>query len=189
MKIKCSKGYILLVSAALLFLNGIAGYTYSQDVKPQLNIGAGIFTMPEDTGVNSNDLNVFYYRPLGWTPEKPIVIVMHGVKRNAEEYRDEWQSYAEQYNLLVICPEFSEEKYPGVRYYNLGNVADSDKEHGKLQPRNQWIFPVINHVFNEVRTRSGAISNTFTLFGHSAGAQLAHRYLWFSGDPNAAKII
>ena len=155
----------------------------------QLSIGAGMFTMPETTGANQEDLRVFYYRPSGWTPEKEIVIVLHGVQRNAEEYRNEWKKYADDYNLLVICPDFSESKYPGVGYYNVGNVMNTDNEKGKLQPREQWIFSVIDRVFSEVHARSGATTDTFTLFGHSAGAQFVHRYFLFSPESKAKRII
>lgn len=187
MKLKDFKGYILLVF--LIFILSTAVIASPQEAKPQLNMGAGMFTMPENTGENSNALSVFYYRPQGWTPEKPVVIAMHGVKRNAKEYRDGWKLSADKYNLLVICPELSEKKYPGVRYYNLGNITDSEDEKGNLQPRDKWIFSVVNHVFTEVRARFGATSNTFTLFGHSAGSQFVHRAIFFSGDLAAGRII
>jgi poly(3-hydroxybutyrate) depolymerase len=173
----------------LVLLQAAVGCAASPKKAEPLNVGAGMFTMPEATGANKNDLEVFYYRPANWTPDKPIVIVQHGLQRNAQEYRDGWKKYADQYNLLVVCPEFSEEKYPGVRYYNTGNVSDTDDDTGNLQPKDKWVFPVINHVFSEVRIRSGATSNTFTLFGHSAGAQLVHRYVLFGGQTQAERII
>lgn len=57
------------------------------------------------------------------------------MNRDAGRYRDEWQEYAEKYNLLIVCPTFSENKYPGSRYYNTGNVMDGRETEGKLQPR------------------------------------------------------
>ena len=33
---------------------------------------------------------------------------MHGRKRNAEEYRDQWSNFANELNLVVVVPEFSE---------------------------------------------------------------------------------
>jgi len=173
----------------LVLLQAVVGCVASSKKFEPLNVGAGMFTMPEDTGANTNNLQVFYYRPANWTPDKPIVVVQHGLKRNAQEYRDGWVKYADQYTLLVVCPEFSEEKYPGVRYYNTGNVSDTDDDTGNLQPKDKWVFPVINHVFNEVKIRSGATNNTFTLFGHSAGAQLVHRYVLLGGQTQAERII
>ena len=33
-----------------------------------------------------------------------LVVVMHGRKRNAEEYRDQWIEAAKDLNLLVVVP-------------------------------------------------------------------------------------
>ena len=33
-----------------------------------------------------------------------LVVVMHGRKRNAEEYRDQWMKASRELNLLVIVP-------------------------------------------------------------------------------------
>ncbi len=188
MKNKLFKVYMVVICLFIL-LQAAVGCAASPQKAASLDVGAGMFTMPETTGANKDDLQVFYYRPAGWTPDKPVVIVQHGIQRNAEEYRDGWKTYADQYNLLVVCPQYSEAKYPGVRYYNTGNVSDSDDNTGNLQPKDQWIFPVINHVIDEVRIRSGAKSNNFTVFGHSAGAQFVHRYVLFGGQTKAQRII
>ncbi|WP_110954500.1 alpha/beta hydrolase [Anaerosinus massiliensis] len=188
MKNKFSKVYMVIICLFILLLMAV-GCAASPQKAASLDIGSGMFTMPETTGVNKDDLQVFYYRPAGWTPDKPIVIVQHGLQRNAEEYRDGWKTYADQYNLLVVCPQYSEAKYPGVRYYNTGNVSDTDHDKGNLQPKNQWVFPVINHVIAEARIRSGATGNNVAVFGHSAGAQLVHRYVLFGGQTQAKRII
>ena len=47
---------------------------------------------------------------------------MHGRKRNAEEYRDQWIKASQELNLLVIVPEFSEESFPEVWGFNYGNI-------------------------------------------------------------------
>lgn len=173
----------------LLVANITACFAGVNKDKAQLDSGAGMFSMAEPTGANQNDLNVFYYRPEGWTVDKPIVIVQHGVQRNAEEYRDGWIQYADKYNLLVVCPEFSKEKYPGVRYYNIGNITDSGNQNGTIQPKDEWVFSVVDRVFSEVRDRTGSTRSTFTLFGHSAGAQMVHRYVLFAEESHAGRII
>lgn len=179
---------IIFMICSMVLLQTAIGCT-SPAPSEALSVGAGMFKMAENTGANQDDMRIFYYRPADWTPDRPVVIVQHGVQRNAQEYRDGWKKYADLYKLLVVCPEFSEGKYPGVRYYNMGNMADDDRVTGKLQAKELWIFPVIEHVFNEVRLRLGATSSTFTLFGHSAGAQLVHRYALFAGKTQADRII
>ncbi|WP_094604407.1 hypothetical protein SPSIL_053700 [Sporomusa silvacetica DSM 10669] len=187
MKIKSVRLSMFFICLVIL-LQVSSGCSASPQKAAPLEVGAGMFTMQEATGANANDLNVFYYCPAGWTPDKPVVLVQHGFQRNAQEYRDGWIKFAEQYDLLVICPEFSEGKYPGVRYYNTGNISDRDDEPGRLQPKDKWVFPVIQHVIREVKLRFGAIGN-FTLFGHSAGAQFVHRYMFFSDEAQVSQII
>ena len=47
---------------------------------------------------------------------------MHGRKRNAEEYRDQWSDFANELNLVVVVPEFSEAQFPMVWGYNYGGI-------------------------------------------------------------------
>jgi hypothetical protein len=53
---------------------------------------------------------------------------MHGRKRNAEEYRDQWIEAAKDLNLLVVVPEFSEKNFPEVWGFNYGNVMTPESE-------------------------------------------------------------
>ncbi|KYZ75539.1 hypothetical protein AXX12_12560 [Anaerosporomusa subterranea] len=172
----------------LLFGGTVIGFA-GQPSYNTLEVGSGMFTMSEPTGATDDDLRVFYHRPSSWTPDRPVVIVLHGVNRDADRYRNEWQVQAEKYNLLIICPEFSEKKYPGDRYYNIGNVMDRGDEGGKVQPTSNRVYPVIDRVFDEVRTRSGSTRTTYSLYGHSAGAQFAHRFLLFAQSTKSDMII
>ncbi len=151
--------------------------------------GSGVFSMQEASGATAEPLNIYYYRPEKWTAERPIVVVFHGVQRNAKEYRDNWIELAEQYNLLVVCPEFSQSKYPGVRYYNMGNISDTDDETGTINPQSQWIFPAINHIISATKLQFNASNAPITLFAHSAGAQLIHRYLLLGNPQKDVQII
>lgn len=154
--------------------------------------GAGSFTLPETLGATKDDMKVFYYQPAKWTPKDPIIMVFHGLKRNADKYRDDWTKLADKYNLLVICPEFTEKKFPGVRYYNVGNVAEVDDREdkvGKMQPQKDWVFPVLDDVIKETRKLAGAPAAPLAIFAHSAGAQMTHRYVLLSGATQAQMII
>ena len=57
-----------------------------------------------------------------------LVVVMHGRKRNAEEYRDQWVKASQELNLLVIVPEFSEKQFPEVWGFNYGNIKTKNLE-------------------------------------------------------------
>lgn len=187
MKIRYS--YLSVVFCCLIFLSQVsAGCLANSRNEAALEKSEGSFMMKDPTGVTTADLQVFYYRPEKWTSDRSVVIVQHGFQRNGKEYRDGWKEYADKYNILVICPEFSEEKYPGAQYYNMGNMSDTDNEKGNLQPKEKWTFSVIDHVVDEVKQHFKA-TGEFVLFGHSAGAQFVHRYMLFSGHDKFSNII
>ena len=176
-------------AAQLFFLLLVLPIFSSPAHASPLGIGSGVFEIQETTGTDASPLRSYYHRPAGWADGDPIVIVFHGLNRNAKEYCDGWAAYADAHNYLIICPEFTQAKYPGVRYYNLGNVTDSEDMGGTIQPQDQWIFPVIDHVIQETKLAANAKKSKVILFAHSAGAQLIHRYILFGGDTNANLII
>ena len=54
-------------------------------------------------------LRVFYSRPESLASDTPVVFVMHGVRRNADEYRDQWHDLAMEHGFLLVVPEFTAE--------------------------------------------------------------------------------
>ncbi|HEX2725466.1 MAG TPA: alpha/beta hydrolase [Beijerinckiaceae bacterium] len=174
------------LGASLVAALGLGGLkpARAQDALPP---GPGMFAMRlEQVGANDDPMRVFVYRPARWTRDDRIVIVMHGRERDADRYRDEWQPHAEEHNLLLVVPEFSNAKFPGAGTYNFGNVSDRK---ARPLPRAAWTFGVIDKVFAEAKARSGARRDRYSFFGHSAGAQFVHRYLLFAGASSADLII
>ena len=165
---------------AFLFAGGAA----TAGEPPVIGQGAGSFQFDDPKTATGKTLRVFYYRPKGFGPETPILFVMHGVKRNAGEYRDNWIALAERHGLLIVAPEFSNENFPKSWAYNLGNVVRRGPG-GTLEPvpESAWSFPVIDRIFDSVRRSAGSARTTFAIFGHSAGAQFVHRYMTFTGGP------
>jgi len=147
--------------------------------------GAGRFLFKDPKTAAGKTVPVWYYRPKGFTPDTPILFVMHGVKRNADEYRDNWIDLADHDGLLIVAPEFSKKSFPRSWAYNLGNVMLPDGTDGALvpTPEKDWSFPIIDRIFEQVRQSTGSRRTTFSIFGHSAGAQFVHRYLTFTGGP------
>ena len=41
-------------------------------------------------------------RPVNLAPDRPVVFVMHGMKRNADEYRDQWHDLADKHDFLLV---------------------------------------------------------------------------------------
>jgi endonuclease/exonuclease/phosphatase family metal-dependent hydrolase len=121
------------------------------------------------------ELTVFVTRPVGLAADRPVVFVMHGAGRNAEEYRNQWHALAIEHDFLLVVPEFSDADFPGPESYSLGNVFDED---GAAQPQKQWSYAAIEPLFDEVKRRFEMTSETYAIYGHSAGAQFVHRFIY-----------
>ena len=181
----------LLISAVILcagFLLSSPSHNRSAE-SAGLPVGKSSYGFVEQTGVTSDPIRIYAYRSAGWKPGKVIVVVFHGSNRNAKNYRSGWVGPAEDNNLLIICPEFTQAKYPGIRYYNTGNIMDRMSGNGILQPQSRWVFPAIDRIINDIKTRTGAQESPVVVFGHSAGAQMVHRYAIFGGRTDACLIM
>ena len=126
-------------------------------------------------GWQGPDLRVFVTRPVGLAPDRPVVIVMHGTRRNADDYRDQWHELALEHEFLLVVPEFSDRDFPGPEAYNQGNLYDSN---GEPRPRALWSFSALEPLFDDIRRRFRMNTDRYSLYGHSAGSQFVHRFLF-----------
>lgn len=131
-------------------------------------------------------LPVWYHLPDRVDADTPVVFVLHGVRRDADRYRDEWADLARQHGFIVVVPEFSARDFPGSRGYNTGHIANAD---GTPRPREQWAFAAIEPLFDHIRQRFGTHAARYTIYGHSAGAQFVHRYVMFMPDARIDQAI
>ena len=120
------------------------------------------------------------WRPAAWRPADPVLIVLHGYKRNAADYRDVWAEHAERHRVLVAAPEFDREQFPGPREYEVGNMRTPDRR--AFLPEADWSFGVVESAFDAARAWSGAEAERYFLYGHSAGGQFVHRMALFQPE-------
>ena len=147
-------------------------------------VGESISYMPEQEGATHDPLRLFYYRPLHWREDRPVFIAFHGFGRKADRFCEALRSLAEEKNALVVCPEFSEKKFPGCCRYQEGNMTDKDGVGGAILPKEEWTFSVADRMIEEVRNRTQT-KGKLILFGHSAGGQFLHRRSLFGGEEQA----
>ena len=129
---------------------------------------------------------VYLGRPVNLGTDRPVVFVLHGVRRNAEEYREQWYDLAEAHRFLLVVPEFSDANFPEAEGYNYGNVYGPD---GNMQPRSVWAFEAIEPIFDEIRRRYGMTAEGYALYGHSAGAQFVHRFLFHVPEARVTRAV
>ncbi|MFV2070547.1 MAG: hypothetical protein ACC645_26565, partial [Pirellulales bacterium] len=142
--------------------------------------GSGSFEWDDQTGQSDPDkpLTVEYFRPDMVQADTPVWIIMHGVNRNAADYRDYFQAAAAAQGALVIAPQFDTTDWPGSVGYALGNIADAESG-GTPIDEQDWSFSKIEPLFDYlVDTLEPAIeADSYSMFGHSAGSQFVHRFL------------
>jgi pimeloyl-ACP methyl ester carboxylesterase len=131
-------------------------------------------------------IEVYIGRPEALAEDAPVVFVMHGVRRNADEYRDQWYALALEHSFLLVVPEFTREAFQGADGYNLGNTLDSD---GEPKPVDTWSFSVLEPLFETVRKRYGLVTGRYALYGHSAGGQFVHRFAMHVPDARVSAIV
>jgi len=131
-------------------------------------------------------LKVHATRPAGLAANKPVVFVMHGVGRNASEYRDQWHDLANEHDFLLLVPEFSKEDFPGPESYNLGNVFGGA---GEITPESSWTYSAIEAIFDDARTRFSMSAERYSIYGHSAGAQFVHRFIFHVPAARVNRIV
>ena len=119
-------------------------------------------------------LPVFVAKPNKINKLTRLVVVMHGRKRNAEEYRDQWSDSAKDLNLLILVPEFSEQNFPQVWGFNYGNLKTNS-----LEPIDKSLhaFSAIEPLANGALKRFRLKSDNWGIYGHGAGAHFVHRYI------------
>ena len=116
----------------------------------------------------------------------PILIVMHGNGRNSESYLQPWAPLAEEKGVILVAPNFGRDNFPTSRHYNLGHVFD---EMGNRRDEAHWTFSAIEPVFDDIVERLGSNQTSYTIYGHSAGSQFVHRFLYFKPQARIKRVL
>ena len=133
---------------------------------------------------------VWTYVPRGVDVSKaPIMFMMHGAMRNPARYLLEWVPYAQQYGFVVIGPEFAKRDFSGSRRYNLGFVFGRKGDDYYLRDEEKWTFSAIEPLFDHAVRALGSGQKKYTLYGHSAGSQFVHRFLYYKPDARVKRYL
>lgn len=131
-------------------------------------------------------IDVWTYRPRRHGVDGPVLIVMHGTLRNADEYRDAWIGHAERLGALLLTPEFPSDGYPSGHGYQQLNILNGS---GTPTPQRTWgsrrVEALFEHVADALELRTGS----YYLYGHSAGGQFVHRSMLLTPSTRARLAI
>lgn len=175
---------------------------------PKLQFGSGNFLI-NDTRDTLKKIRVFYHQPKEFNQHSNILMVIPGSGRNADDYRDAWEDLSEQYNVLILSPEFSE-LYYSFENYHLAGIAESSDFMNHISPiantnkvkldennlefniqfnSDKWIFGQLDRIFDLTVKALESDHETYDLFGHSAGGHLLQRLALFHYSNKAHRVL
>lgn len=114
-------------------------------------------------------LKLFTYKPKKYS-DGPMLMVFHGVLRNADEYRDDSIEMGDRFGAVIVAPLFDSETFPKPMYQFGGIVRD-----GKATPPGERTGEYVNRIAKEVRLREKRPQLPYYLIGHSGGGQFLVR--------------
>jgi poly(3-hydroxybutyrate) depolymerase len=123
------------------------------------------------------------YKPVGYS-DGPLLVVFHGVMRNADQYLEFAIPMADRFGMILVSPRLDEGAFPDEEWYQRGGVLIAG---GEVNPKERWMFNVVDAIVADVRTRENRPTLPFYLIGHSAGAQFLVRLAAF--QPGEARRI
>jgi hypothetical protein len=160
--------------------------------------GSGSFALAGGVGREHKVITVFYHKPATLTPRSRVLIVVPGAGRNGWTYRDAWVKASEEHGVLILSPSYPEEHYPDSWSYNLAGMIADVKVNQSAKPAvsfrvvsdpSAWIFRDFDRLFREVKEYLRLETNTYDMFGHSAGGQLLHRLVLFHPGSMATRVL
>jgi len=110
----------------------------------------------------------FQYRPAATGPDAPVVVVVHGIARNAVEYIFRFRQAAEAAGAVIVAPLFTKSGFG--QYQQV------------VSPVGVRADDALDAMLAEVRRTTGGRVDRFHLAGVSGGAQFAHRYALLHPD-------
>lgn len=108
-------------------------------------------------------LRYYTYFPDTFRADHQVMVVVHGISRNAREHIVAFAPWAQKSGLALVAPLF-------------------DREHCKDFQQLGWtgagwrVDQLLQAVMKDLAEQTGANTGRFALFGYSGGAQFAHRY-------------
>jgi pimeloyl-ACP methyl ester carboxylesterase len=152
-------------SAAAVLITSLLGST----PLPAESIATG----QRSVGVNGTPMTVFTYRPAG-CPDPSLLLVLHGARRDAADYRDHARPLADRHCLLVIAPLFDRHAFPSWRYQR-GGIIDTN---GAVQKPRDWSGRLVPGLVDWARKQEER-PLAYSLIAHSAGGQFLSRLAAF----------
>ena len=133
---------------------------------------------------NNSDVELFYTLPEEINNQTQVLFIIHGGARDSEKYLDIWKKFTEHKNIILVAPEFKRADYEDYEYLNISD------DYGVLNKNlNEHLHNSLSIFFSFFKSKYNLEIDTYKLYGHSGGAQFAHRLLLFSDYDNVSSAV
>ena len=133
---------------------------------------------------NNSDVELFYTLPEEINNQTKVLFIIHGGARDSEKYLDIWKKFTEHKNIILVAPEFKRADYEDYEYLNISD------DYGVLNKNlNEHLHNSLSIFFSFFKSKYNLEIDTYKLYGHSGGAQFAHRLLLFSDYDNVSSAV
>src|SRR5262245_56202791 len=106
----------------------------------QTRLPEGSGSFEATAGSHNAPIEVFTYKPAAFR-DGPLIIVCHGVLRNASVYRDHSREMGDRLGAVIAVPCFDNERFATESYQQGGILRE-----GKIRPRSEWTFSRIPEI-------------------------------------------
>lgn len=132
-------------------------------------------------------LKLCMYLPTNAKLCRKVIFSIHGIKRNANKYRNIIVPHVQNENVLVVAPSFTDEFYKSSLSIKMGNMCQGTLN-PLILPKEEWTFTHLYEAFLLLKKELPSLES-FSLFGHSAGAQFVHRMALFTDYPELESVV
>ena len=130
------------------------------------------------------DVEILYALPKEINENTKVLFIIHGASRDVEKYLNQWIEEPQDKNVILVAPHFTLENYP--YFATLGMATSSGR---MIKDQSNHLRDSVSSFYNYFQSKYNLKTNSYLIFGFSAGSQFVHRYLMYGEDMRAEKIV
>ena len=130
------------------------------------------------------DVEILYALPKKINENTKVLFIIHGASRDVEKYLNQWIEEPQDKNVILVAPHFTKENYP--YFATLGMATSSGRT---IKNQSNHLRDSVSSFYNYFQSKYNLKTNSYLMFGFSAGSQFVHRYLMYGEDMRAEKVV
>ena len=130
------------------------------------------------------DVEILYALPKEINENTKVLFIIHGASRDVEKYLNQWIEEPQNKNVILVAPHFTLENYP--YFATLGMATSSGR---MIKNQSNHLRDSVSSFYNYFQSKYNLKTNSYLIFGFSAGSQFVHRYLMYGEDMRAEKVV